>query len=103
VAGGAAFYAVTIYSIKNISRHVKMYLSNDRRGRVAKAKPKDVAESGRGAGEARAPVKRPVKKAPQRLPRAECQARVLAKAAEYFGEHRLNAQTRAIESGNSSD
>jgi len=36
-------------------------------------------------------------KAPQRLPRVECPARVLAKAAEYFAEHGLNAQTRAIE------
>jgi AcrR family transcriptional regulator len=61
-----------------------------------KAKPKDVAESGRKAGEARVAVKRPMKKAPQRLPRAERQARVLDKAAEYFAEHGLNAQTRAI-------
>src|ERR1700675_3661587 len=61
-----------------------------------KAKPEDVAEPGRGSGEARAGVKGRMKKAPQRLPRAERQARVLAKAAEYFAEHGLNAQTRAI-------
>jgi len=61
-----------------------------------KIKPKDVAEPGRGARKARAVVQRPAKKAPQRLPRAERQERVLAKAAEYFSEHGLNAQTRAI-------
>lgn len=32
----------------------------------------------------------------RRLPRTERQALVLAKAAEYFAEHGLNAQTRAI-------
>jgi AcrR family transcriptional regulator len=32
----------------------------------------------------------------QRLPRAERQARVLAKAAEYFSEYGLTVQTRAI-------
>lgn len=41
-------------------------------------------------------TRRPQKKTPQRLPRAERQARVLEKAAEYFAEHGLNAQTRAI-------
>ncbi|MEA3104477.1 TetR/AcrR family transcriptional regulator [Caballeronia mineralivorans] len=41
-------------------------------------------------------AKRPTNKTPQRLPRAERQARVLAKAAEYFSEHGLDAQTRAI-------
>jgi AcrR family transcriptional regulator len=41
-------------------------------------------------------AKRPTKKTPQRLPRAERQALVLAKAAEYFSEHGLDAQTRAI-------
>ncbi|SMG48797.1 TetR/AcrR family transcriptional regulator [Paraburkholderia susongensis] len=61
-----------------------------------KAKPKDVAEPGSKTVKSRAPIKRPMKKAPQRLPRAERQARVLEKAAEYFAEHGLNAQTRAI-------
>ncbi|EHP43477.1 TetR family transcriptional regulator [Cupriavidus basilensis OR16] len=61
-----------------------------------KAKLKDVAEPSRGTGKARVAGKRPMKAAPQRLPRAERQARVLAKAAEYFAEHGLNAQTRAI-------
>ncbi|CAB3781335.1 TetR/AcrR family transcriptional regulator [Pararobbsia alpina] len=41
-------------------------------------------------------VKPPPKKTPRRLPRAERQERVLAKAAEYFSEHGLDAQTRAI-------
>ena len=35
-------------------------------------------------------------KGPKRLPRAERQALVLSKAADYFAEHGLNAQTRAI-------
>ncbi|WP_241991484.1 TetR/AcrR family transcriptional regulator [Paraburkholderia sp. RAU2J] len=48
------------------------------------------------AAPARPPAKRPSRKAPQRLPRAARQAQVLAKAAEYFSEHGLNAQTRAI-------
>jgi AcrR family transcriptional regulator len=61
-----------------------------------KAKPRDVAERGSKTVAGRAPIKRPMKKAPQRLPRAERQARVLEKAAEYFAEHGLNAQTRAI-------
>jgi len=61
-----------------------------------KAKPKDIAEPGGGTGTVQAAGRRPMKKAPQRLPRAERQARVLAKAAEYFSEHGLNAQTRAI-------
>src|ERR1700731_2240585 len=43
-----------------------------------------------------AQTKRPMKKVAQRLPRAERQARVLDQAAEYFSEHGLNAQTRAI-------
>jgi AcrR family transcriptional regulator len=41
-------------------------------------------------------IKRSTKKTPQRLPRAERQQQVLAKAAEYFSEHGLDAQTRAI-------
>lgn len=61
-----------------------------------KAKPKDVEKPSRVTRRGQVPVKRPVKKVPQRLPRAERQARVLAKAAEYFAEHGLNAQTRAI-------
>ncbi|MGF6970445.1 AcrR family transcriptional regulator [Paraburkholderia sp. WC7.3g] len=40
--------------------------------------------------------KRSAIKALQRISRAERQARVLAKAAEYFSEHGLDAQTRAI-------
>src|SRR5260370_40180862 len=61
-----------------------------------KVKLKDGAKPNRETDEARASVKRPMKKAPQRLPCAERQARVLDKAAEYFAEHGLNAQTRAI-------
>src|SRR5258705_9898810 len=49
-----------------------------------------------GTREARVAVKWPMNKAQQRLPRAERQARVLAKTAEYFAEHGLEAQTRAI-------
>ncbi|ABE35847.1 bacterial regulatory s, tetR family protein [Paraburkholderia xenovorans LB400] len=44
----------------------------------------------------RATATRATLKTRQRLPRAERQALVLAKAAEYFSEHGLNAQTRAI-------
>jgi len=61
-----------------------------------KVKLKDGAQPIREASEARVAVKRPMKKAPQRLPRAERRARVLDKAAEYFAEHGLDAQTRAI-------
>src|SRR5260370_24489611 len=61
-----------------------------------KVKLKDGAKPNRETDEARASVKRPMKKAPQRLPCAERQARVLAKAAEYFSEHGLDAQARAI-------
>jgi AcrR family transcriptional regulator len=50
-------------------------------------------EATRGGSRAKRPEK---KKAPQRLPRAERQTLVLAKAANYFAEHGLNAQTRAI-------
>jgi len=46
----------------------------------------------RGAGT----TKKSPPRARQRLPRAERQELVLAKAAEYFSEHGLNAQTRAI-------
>jgi len=46
------------------------------------------AREGRGRRAAPSP--------PRRLPRTERQALVLAKAAEYFSEHGLNAQTRAI-------
>ena len=52
-----------------------------------KAKPRNVAEPGSKTVAGRAPIKRPMKKAPQRLPRAERQARVLEKAAEYFADH----------------
>lgn len=55
-----------------------------------------IEKPSRGTGADRVAVKRPMKKAPQRLPRAERQARVLEKAAEYFAEHGLGAQTRAI-------
>jgi AcrR family transcriptional regulator len=55
-----------------------------------------------GVGETRRAIpdrqhgKRPRSKVTQRLPRAERQALVLAKAADYFAEHGLDAQTRAI-------
>src|SRR5580692_4611597 len=70
---------------------------NCRQRSVMKAKPSSSVETpGRAKKSRQAPVKRPMKKVPQRLPRAERQARVLSKAAEYFAEHGLNAQTRAI-------
>jgi AcrR family transcriptional regulator len=52
--------------------------------------------SGQGAQTGRSRKKSPAKEASKRLPRAERQALVLAKAAEYFAEHGLTAQTRAI-------
>jgi AcrR family transcriptional regulator len=63
---------------------------------MAKVKSGEIAPSSDPATSRKPPSKRPMKKGPQRLPRAERQARVLAKAAEYFSEHGLNAQTRAI-------
>ena len=86
----------TIYLVKTLFRHVKTLLKNAGHRSVMKAKPKQLAEPGQRIGETPAATKRPMKKAPLRLPRAERQARVLAKAAEYFAEHGLNAQTRAI-------
>ena len=61
-----------------------------------KTKSGSIEKPNRRTGDARVAVKRPMKKTPQRLPRAERQARVLEKAAEYFAEHGLGAQTRAI-------
>jgi AcrR family transcriptional regulator len=62
-----------------------------------KAPIKQQAELGAAAATVAVAVRRPAKKAPQqRLPRAERQARVLEKAAEYFAEHGLKAQTRGI-------
>jgi AcrR family transcriptional regulator len=62
---------------------------------VTKTNPRSTEKTNRGTG-TRVAVKRSKSKTPQRLPRAERQARVLEKAAEYFAEHGLNAQTRAI-------
>ncbi len=56
--------------------------------------PSQPAEPGPALGATPQRIAR--KASPQRLPRAERQALVLAKAAEYFAEHGLNAQTRAI-------
>ncbi|HTH62639.1 MAG TPA: TetR/AcrR family transcriptional regulator [Paraburkholderia sp.] len=59
----------------------------------------EAREGSRGAGDAAGATtraRRSVQNAPRRLPRGERQAMVLAKAAEYFAEHGLNAQTRAI-------
>ncbi len=56
----------------------------------------DSGQATRGAEDTSAQSKRSTVKVPQRLPRAERQALVLAKAAEYFAEHGLDADTRAI-------
>jgi hypothetical protein len=72
-----------------------LFFDSDGHRSVMKAKPSNVAEQGSKSAAGRAPLKRTTK-TPQRLPRAERQARVLEKAAEYFAEHGLNAQTRAI-------
>lgn len=56
--------------------------------RAARAATGDAAGAARGG--------RAAQNRPRRLPRTERQALVLAKAAEYFAEHGLNAQTRAI-------
>jgi AcrR family transcriptional regulator len=62
-----------------------------------KAHNKLPAQPDGAAASAEVAAKRTAKKAPQqRLPRAERQARVLAKAADYFAEHGLKAQTRGI-------
>jgi len=44
----------------------------------------------------RKPVKSGAKAPPRRMPRAERQVQVLTKAAEYFSENGLTAQTRAL-------
>src|SRR5260370_41177791 len=84
------------YTLPIINCRAEMYWRTDRHRRVMKANLKDLAKPRHRPGEARVPVKRPTKKTPERLPPAERQARVLDKAAEYFAEHGLNAQTRAV-------
>jgi AcrR family transcriptional regulator len=58
--------------------------------KVTRKQPNETRAKGRAEPKQAAP------RAAQRMPRAERQALVLAKAAEYFAEHGLNAQTRAI-------
>src|ERR1700733_9543019 len=84
------------YTLSKHKSSCEDLIENCRYRRVMKAKPSSVEAPGRAKKGRQAPAKRPMKKVPQRLPRAERQARVLAKAAEYFAEHGLNAQTRAI-------
>ena len=69
------------------------------RARVSKDAAEGTGKSKGGAGRATpAPTKaKPSSvKTAQRLPRAKRQELVLAKAADYFAEHGLDAQTRAI-------
>jgi AcrR family transcriptional regulator len=61
-----------------------------------KSKTKQSAEPGLHAAPGQTSGKAAAKTGPKRLPRAERQALVLSKAADYFAEHGLNAQTRAI-------
>lgn len=56
---------------------------------------KTVGEAGRGAANPKPPAQQ-VKATVRRIPSAERRALVLAKAADYFAEHGLEAQTRAI-------
>jgi AcrR family transcriptional regulator len=57
---------------------------------------KQQTEPGRGAAHESDDGKSVARKGPKRLPRAERQVLVLSKAAAYFAEHGLTAQTRAI-------
>lgn len=69
-------------------RRARAATRNAREGVRGKRQPGDIAGTERDRRAAHSP--------PRRLPRTERQALVLAKAAEYFAEHGLNAQTRAI-------
>jgi AcrR family transcriptional regulator len=61
-----------------------------------KTKIKQQAEPTHGRAQELDDGKAIPRKGPKRLPRAERQALVLSKAAAYFAEHGLTAQTRAI-------
>jgi hypothetical protein len=88
-----------LHSPFEIRLHVRM---REIQGNVMKTSSQKSTKSGHDAASAKietggARPGRPAKKgARQGLPRAERQTLVIAKAAEYFAEHGLNAQTRAI-------